>query len=129
MDEKEFTDTINERDVETLENTKEVQTLKDLSMTAINNIENDYQSYYDEEINDADLIFKTVVDTKEQVKNDHDSLEKTPKESWIKKLQKKWHDVDKKKKILFIVLIVVVILLLIGVGLFFILRKEEKTLE
>ena len=128
MDEKEFTDTINERDVETLENTKEVQTLKDLSMTAINNIENDYQSYYDEEINDADLIFKTVVDTKEQVKNDHDSLEKTPKESWIKKLQKKWHDLDKKKKILFIVLIVV-ILLLIGVGLFFLLRKEEKPLE
>ena len=128
MDEKEFTDTINDQDVETLETTKEVQTLKNLSMTAINNIESEYQTDYDEEMDDADLIFKTVVDTKEQVKNENDSLEKTPKESWIKKLQKKWHDLDKKKKILFIVLIVV-ILLLIGVGLFFLLRKDENPLE
>ena len=48
MDEKEFTDTINDQDVETLETTKEVQTLKNLSMTAINNIESEYQTDYDE---------------------------------------------------------------------------------
>lgn len=134
MNDKEFTDTINDQDVETLETTKEVQTLKDLSITAIHNIESEYQADYDEEMDDADLIFKTVVDTKEEIKketeneSENDSLEKPQKESWIKKLQKKWNDLDKKKKILFILLLVL-ILVLIGVGLFFLFRKDEKPLE
>ncbi len=130
MNENDFTDTINEPDVETLETTKEVQTLKDLSMTAINNIESEYQADYDEEMDDADLIFKTVVDTKEEMKKDQtdDFLDKSQKESWMKKLQKKWHDLDRKKKILFILLFVL-ILLLIGVGLFFLFYRKEKPLE
>ena len=66
MDEKEFNETITENDVETLETTKEIQTLKDLSITAINNIENEYQEDFDDNMEDADLIFKSQTDTIEE---------------------------------------------------------------
>lgn len=132
MNKEEFNET---EDLETLETTKEVETLKDLSISAINSIEKEYQNEFDDQMKDSDLIFKTVVDTKEELKNNHDNdsiiveeEEKTKKEqknNLFKKLTEKWNKLDKKKKIL-IISGIVLLLIIIGIVLFFVLKKDEK---
>ena len=126
MDEKEFNETITENDVETLETTKEIQTLKDLSITAINNIENEYQEDFDDNMEDADLIFKSQTDTIEEKEPEHnEESEEQKKENIFKKLWNKWLGLDKKKKIIILVCIFLVLILL-GVGLYFLLRKDNE---
>ena len=126
MDEKEFNETITENDVETLETTKEIQTLKDLSITAINNIENEYQEDFDDNMEDADLIFKSQTDTIEEKEPEHnEESEEQKKENIFKKLWNKWLGLDKKKKIIILVCIFLVLILL-GVGLYFFLRKDSE---
>lgn len=126
MDEKEFNETITENDVETLETTKEIQTLKDLSITAINNIENEYQEDFDDNMEDADLIFKSQTDTIEEKEPEHNKESEEPKkENIFKKLWNKWLGLDKKKKIIILVCIFLVLILL-GVGLYFLLRKDSE---
>ena len=126
MDEKEFNETITENNVETLETTKEIQTLKDLSITAINNIENEYQEDFDDNMEDADLIFKSQTDTIEEKEPEHNKeSEETKKENIFKKLWNKWLGLDKKKKIIILVCIFLVLILL-GVGLYFLLRKDSE---
>ena len=111
------------------ETTKELQTLKDLSAQALNSIENEYQEDFDEGLNDADLIFKTVVDTKEEMTKEQESKkeeEETEKEKNIfKKIAAFWQKSDKKKKIA-IICGGIVLLILLGVGLFFLLRKNPE---
>ncbi len=129
MDDKEFNDIINEDEVEKIETTKEVQTLKDLSITAINNIENGLEKEFDDNMDDADLVFRTVVDTKETIKKEEEEKketeEKREKENFFKKIKNKWQGLDKKKKIIFIVLLIL-ILIAIAVGLFFLFKKEPS---
>ena len=76
------------------ETTKELQTLKDLSAQALNSIENEYQEDFDEGLNNADLIFKTVVDTKEEMTKEEESKkeeEETEKEKNVfKKMAAFW---------------------------------------
>ena len=111
------------------ETTKELQTLKDLSAQALNSIENEYQEDFDEGLNDADLIFKTVVDTKEEMTKEQESKkeeEETEKEKNVfKKIAAFWQKLDKKKKIA-IICGGIVLLILLGVGLFFLLRKNPE---
>ena len=127
MDDKEFNDVINEDEIEKLETTKEVQTLKDLSITAIHNIENGLEEEFDDNMKDADLVFQTVVDTKENMKKEEEKKEedeeKKKKENPFKKLKNKWQTLEKKKKIIIIV-VSILILIAIAIGLFFLLKKE-----
>ena len=138
MNKEEFNET---DELETLETTKEVGTLKDLSIAALNNIEqeyNEYQNEFDDQMNDSDLIFKTVVNTKEELQKenqedepiiveDDDSSNKKNKKNLFKNLKDKWNSLTKKKKIL-IISGIILLLILISVGLFFLLKKD-KTLE
>ena len=72
MDDKEFNEEKN-IELETLDETKEINTLKDLSRTALNQIVDEYQEEFDDGMDDADLIFKAVVDTKEEIKKEQES--------------------------------------------------------
>ena len=114
-----------------LETTKEVITLKDLSLEAIENLEDEPVEEevpieeLDENMDQADLVFKTEVETKEEVKKE---LAKEKKENIFKKLQKKWQSLSKKQKIIAIVIAVVVVILL-AVGIFFLVTSDKSPLD
>ena len=65
------------------EDTKELNTLSDLALESLENIANEYQSEFDEHMKDSDLIFKTEVETKEEMKKEE------PKETKKTKTSKK----------------------------------------
>ena len=73
----------------------------------------------------ADLVFKTEVETKEEVKEE---LAKEKKENIFKKLAKKWKSLDKKKKII-VICVAVVLVLLIAVGIFFLVSGNDGPLD
>ena len=129
MDKKEnYSEENNEQELET---TKEVITLKDLSLEAIENLEEEPVEEevpieeLDENMDQADLVFKTEVETKEEVKKE---LAKEKKENIFKKLQKKWQSLSKKQKIIAIVIAVVVVILLTA-GIFFLVTSGKSPLD
>ena len=93
MDNKNF-DASNDKTEQELETTKEVITLHDLSLEALNNLEEKDEEVteeadvedLDENMEKADLVFKTEVETKEEVKEE---LAKEKKENIFKKNAKK----------------------------------------
>lgn len=129
MDKKEnYSEENSEQELET---TKEVITLKDLSLEAIENLEDEPVEEevpieeLDENMDQADLVFKTEVETKEEVKKE---LAKEKKENIFKKLQKKWQSLSKKQKIIAIVIAVMVVILL-AVGIFFLVTSGKSPLD
>ena len=84
-----------ENNEQELEKTKEVITLRDLSLEALDVLNEDTSEEeqevpiedLDENMEQADLVFKTEVETKEEVKKE---LAKEKKENIFKKSQKKW---------------------------------------
>lgn len=132
MDNKNF-DASNEKTEQELETTKEVITLHDLSLEALNNLEEKDEEVteeadvedLDENMEKADLVFKTEVETKEEVKEE---LAKEKKENIFKKLAKKWKSLDKKKKII-VICVAVVLVLLIAVGIFFLVSGNDGPLD
>ena len=132
MDNKNF-DASNEKTEQELETTKEVITLHDLSLEALNNLEEKDEKVteeadvedLDENMEKADLVFKTEVETKEEVKEE---LAKEKKENIFKKLAKKWKSLDKKKKII-VICVAVVLVLLIAVGIFFLVSGNDGPLD
>ena len=130
MDDKEFNEEKN-IELETLDETKEINTLKDLSRTALNQIVDEYQEEFDDGMDDADLIFKAVVDTKEEIKKEQESdpieeEKKEEKKSWWKNLKSKWQALDKKKKIAIIAGIVIVVLVLIALIVYFVFFNSKE---
>ncbi len=123
MDEKEFNP---EDKMEKLEITKELQTLKDLSMEALNNIESEYQTDFDKHMEDSDLIFQTEVETKEEVKQE---IEEEKKENIFKRGKKKWNGLEKKKKIIIIISIVIILFLIVALVIFLCLNHEEEEVK
>ena len=132
MDNKNF-DASNDKTEQELETTKEVITLHDLSLEALNNLEEKDEEVteeadvedLDENMEKADLVFKTEVETKEEVKEE---LAKEKKENIFKKLAKKWKSLDKKKKII-VICVAVVLVLLIAVGIFFLVSGNDGPLD
>ena len=132
MDNKDF-DASNDKTEQELETTKEVITLHDLSLEALNNLEEKDEEVteeadvedLDENMEKADLVFKTEVETKEEVKEE---LAKEKKENIFKKLAKKWKSLDKKKKII-VICVAVVLVLLIAVGIFFLVSGNDGPLD
>ena len=132
MDNKDF-DASNGKTEQELETTKEVITLHDLSLEALNNLEEKDEEVteeadvedLDENMEKADLVFKTEVETKEEVKEE---LAKEKKENIFKKLAKKWKSLDKKKKII-VICVAVVLVLLIAVGIFFLVSGNDGPLD
>lgn len=132
MDNKDF-DASNDKTEQELETTKEVITLHDLSLEALNNLEEKDEEVTeeadvedrDENMEKADLVFKTEVETKEEVKEE---LAKEKKENIFKKLAKKWKSLDKKKKII-VICVAVVLVLLIAVGIFFLVSGNDGPLD
>lgn len=132
MDNKDF-DASNGKTEQELETTKEVITLHDLSLEALNNLEEKDEEVteeadvedLDENMEKADLVFKTEVETKEEVKEE---LAKEKKENIFKKLAKKWKSLDKKKKII-VICVAVVLVLLIAVGIFFLISGNDGPLD
>ena len=122
-----------ENNEQELEKTKEVITLRDLSLEALDVLNEDTSEEeqevpiedLDENMEQADLVFKTEVETKEEVKKE---LAKEKKENIFKKLQKKWKSLTKKQKIIAIVIAVVVVILL-AVGIFFLVTSGKDSLE
>lgn len=113
----------NEKDHMTKEDTKELNTLSDLALESLENIANEYQAEFDEHMKDSDLIFKTEVETKEEMKK-----EEPPKKQNIwEKLKQWWQSLDKKKKIIFALIVSLIILLIVGILVFFILKKDEPS--
>ena len=105
------------------EDTKELNTLSDLALESLENIANEYQSEFDEHMKDSDLIFKTEVETKEEMKKEEPPKKKKP----LDKLKDWWKSLDKKKKIIFSIVAVLVVLLIVGVIVFFILKKDNSS--
>lgn len=132
MNNKDF-DASNDKTEQELEATKEVITLHDLSLEALNNLEEKDEEVteevdvedLDENMEKADLVFKTEVETKEEVKEE---LAKEKKENIFKKLAKKWKSLDKKKKII-VICVAVVLVLLIAVGIFFLVSGNDGLLD
>jgi len=124
MDEKDY-EILREEEFET---TKEVKTLKDLSVEAIENMENIYQSEFDEGREEAEAMFEEKIETleeeKEEVEEKKENVEK--KENPLKKLKEKWQNLSQKNKILNII-VAVLILILIGVGIYFLIPKNQET--
>ena len=113
----------NEKDHMTKEETKELNTLSDLALESLENIANEYQAEFDEHMKDSDLIFKTEVETKEEMKK-----EEPPKKQNIwEKLKQWWQSLDKKKKIIFVLIVSLIVLLIVGILVFFILKKDEPS--
>ncbi len=108
-------------DNEKKEDTKELNTLSDLALESLENLTNEYQKDFDEHMKDADLVFKTEVETKEELKKE----EPPKKEKLTVKIKKWWQNLDKKKKIITIVLMVFIFLSLVGLILFFALKKDD----
>lgn len=123
MDNKEF-----EQD-ESLEKTKELQTLRDIPLSEPDTLE--YQKEFDEHMDDADLIFKTEVETKEEVKEElKQEVVQEKKENVFVKLKKKWNKLPKKNRIIILVVGILVLLLIIGLVVYFLCfankNEEEK---
>ena len=114
---------------ENLEETKEVHTLEDLSMTALHQLEDEYDTEeFADASDDANLIFKTVVDTKEEMaKEAEEKIEALTekKEHWWNKLSQKFNQLPKKKKIILICSICLVLLLILGLVLYLILKPSN----
>ena len=108
-------------DNEKKEDTKELNTLSDLALESLENLTNEYQKDFDEHMKDADLVFKTEVETKEEMKND----QPPKKEKITVKIKKWWQNLDKKKKIITIVLALFIFLSLVGLIFFFTLKKDD----
>lgn len=120
-------------DDKNLEATKEINTLKDLSLEALNNLEDTFDKNsdaeeenlelpleeFDENLADADLIFETKIETKKEVEDE------IKKENIFLKLKKKWNGLEKKNRILIIVISILIVLLII-IGLFFLLHKTDS---
>ena len=112
MDNKEF-----EHD-ESLEKTKELQTLRDIPLSEPDTLE--YQKEFDEHMDDADLIFKTEVETKEGVKEElKQEVAQEKKENVFVKLKKKWNKLPKKNRVIILVVGILVLLLIIGLVVYF----------
>ena len=112
-------------------NTKEVPDLNALSRSALENLEptlDDNQiekkdlEDFDAEMEDANLVFKTEVETKEEIKKEE------PKDSIFKALGKKWNQLPKKNKI-FIILGILLFIILIVVGILLLIPKKVEEEE
>ncbi len=110
---------------ESLNTTKEVINLDELTESAIDSIE----EIVDENMVEADLQFQEEI---EQLHIPDDTMilepkekeKKEKKENIFKKLKDKWNKLSKKNKIIIIV-VSIIVLILIGVGIFFLTRKKE----
>ncbi len=120
-----------ETNIEALEVTKELNDLENLQ----NNMETpdstemledmEYQTDFDENMEDSELIFKTKLETKEEI-------QKEQKESLKQKIQKKWASLSKKEKTLWICggifLLVLIILLIVFLVMVFSPKQNEPVL-
>ncbi len=120
MDENEF------KKNEPLETTKEVLELDDLNPVVdeeenVNGIEMENLDDFDENRKESEIVFKTELETKEELK-------KEKKENIFKKLKRKWNSLSKKNKILFVCLGVFLLLLIIFLIVFLVMLipKEEE---
>jgi len=119
-------------DDELFEKTKEINTLKDLSLEALNNLEDTFdteedtlelQSEFDESLEDADLVFKTQVETKQDLEQ-----KEKKKESFGQKIMNKWRDLEKQKKIMIIsIILILIILLVVAIALLF--KKDDPVID
>ena len=125
MDKKDFPE---EDTFVSIDETKELNDLKKWSEEQEGDIETLYQEDFDENMEDSELVFKTKINTEEEMKK---NLEQNGKKSWISKLKDWWKSLDKKKKIIIISSVVFGILLIISlVVLFFILfRPAEEMIK
>ena len=105
------------------EDTKELNTLSDLALESLENMANEYQNEFDEHMKDSDLIFKTEVETKEEMKKDEPPKKKKP----LDKLKDWWKSLDKKKKIIFSIITLLIVLLIIGIIVFFAFKKDDSS--
>lgn len=126
MDEKDY-----EVLSEELETTKEVKTLKDLSVEAIENMESLYQTEFDENREEAEQQFEEKIETLEEEEKEPEEKveEKRKKEKIFSKLLEKWKNLEKKKKGL-VISAGVIILILLGLMIFFLVTgKKEDEIE
>lgn len=123
MDEKEIE--VNE---ESIENTKEVKTLKDLSIEALDNMETLYMEEFDSQRETAEELFQEEVEQLEETQMEQkESLpEKEEKESFLSKIKKKWAMLSQKQKALIIGGILLVFVLLFVVLYFCFVNKNEE---
>ena len=109
-------------------NTKEVPNLNELSRSALQNLEPELDdneikveelSEFDEAQEDANLVFKTEVKAKEEIKE-------KKKGSIFKKLGRIWKNMPKKNKILIIVGVLIFIIAIIAIIVLLSPKKEEE---
>lgn len=120
MDEKK--NTLNEEEIEILETTKEIVTLKDLSIEALDSIETLYQEEFDEHLENAEEEFEKVVTTHEN----KEEIEKDKKNNFLSNLKKRWNEFPKKKKIYLLVGFGIIFLILCGLIIYFIFFNTKE---
>ena len=110
----------NNENNENLETTKEILSLKDFALEATNNeesvalpiIEEAPIEALDENMEESNLVFDTIVKTKEDIAKNENEEQKT-KKNIFKTLKDKWSKLDKKKKIIVIVVTLILIILIV----------------
>lgn len=118
---------------EKTEITKEIQNLKELSEQALDTLQNDSDliQEMDQNMIESNESFQNSVEEllvpEEIIEEKQESDPNSPKEKKnpFQKVKEKWSSLSKKTKIGIIVGSILIIIL-IGIGLFFLLRKEEK---
>lgn len=109
-------------------NTKEVPNLNELSRSALQNLEPELDdneikveelSEFDEAQEDANLVFKTEVKAKEEIKEEK-------KGSIFKKLGRIWKNMPKKNRILIIVGVLIFIIAIVAIIFLLSPKKEEE---
>ena len=125
----------NNENNENLETTKEILSLKDFALEATNNeesvvlpiIEEAPIEALDENMEESNLVFDTVIKTKEDIAKNENEEQKT-KKNIFKILKDKWSKLDKKKKIIVIVItLILIILIVLGIILLVTNNKDDKS--
>ena len=128
----------NNENNENLETTKEILSLKDFALEATNTeesvslpiIEEAPIEALDENMDESDLVFDTVVKTKEDIANNENKENNEPKakKNIFKALKDKWSKLDKKKKIIVIVVtLILIVLIILGIILLVTNNKDNNS--
>ena len=144
MDDKDIETLENTEHVDPIETTKEVITLKDLSLEAIANMEKLYQDDFDQSLEEANQIFEEKIETLneedgpylesideedasvEKQENSPGTLNEEPKKDNVfKKIKKKWDNLSKRNKILLILGFIIILLLLVFLLYFLFTSNKE----